>query len=384
MGGSRICPGEYRYEAASASTDATAASDRVITRQLAERVAPCGVSSLGVILGLSPPPPRLHYALLYNPIAGRGAASRVARTIHELLVDLGQTVTEGPSERAGHIEEMSAQLGREVDRVLVLGGDGSLREAAAGLLSLPVDERAELGVLPFGSGNVVARELGLPLDPVAAGREIVSAKAGPFDVAYAAFEDRPREVFLAMAGVGYDASIAAGIARARATKFGAGWYRRSADSLYGLLATREMLRLSCPRMSISVDGEPVQARAVAAIVSNVETYAKGMAMSPGARADDGRLDLHVRHSRWPWATLTAHLQAQRRRPSPHWAARLYSGETAVLEAASDGAPFFLQLDGDALGLVRRVELSVERGALAIVGMADRNAHEVDQSAQAVE
>lgn len=103
--------------------------------------------------------------MLFNPIAGRGRAVQVASSVVARLKALGHGAEERRSERAGHIRVLAAEVAGEVDRVLVLGGDGSLREAAAGLLELDPSARPELGVLPFGTGNVVARELGLPLDP---------------------------------------------------------------------------------------------------------------------------------------------------------------------------------------------------------------------------
>ena len=310
---------------------------------------------------------RLKYALLFNPIAGRGAAVAIATEVADLLGRAGHDVAMGRSERAGHIEEMGREHGATADRILVLGGDGSLREAAKGLLQLPQDQRAALAVLPFGSGNVVARELQLSLDPVQAARTVMDLEPISLDVGYAAADGRAAEPFLAMAGAGFDAAVAAGIARMRARTFGARWYRRGADSLYAALATREMLRFRTPRFDVALAGETVAARATAAIVSNVETYAKGMTMSPGARADDGLLDLHVRRSQAPWSTAVAHLQAQRRRPAPHWAVAPFKAASAILTASEGSAPFPWQLDGDAMGTSRRIELSVERGALRVVG-----------------
>ena len=64
----------------------------------------------------------MRYALLYNPIAGRGRAATAAAEAIALLEGAGHEVHEGRSERAGHIAEMSAALAEGVDRLLALGG----------------------------------------------------------------------------------------------------------------------------------------------------------------------------------------------------------------------------------------------------------------------
>ena len=149
---------------------------------------------------------------------------------------------EGRSERAGHIAEMSAALAEGVDRLLALGGDGSLREAAAGLLASGHASRVALGVLPLGTGNVVARRPRLP-GPGGGG-------AGPGSRRGVAHRRRggperrggerggalPRHgrVRLRRRGgrAGRPRALGAG-------SFGAGWYRRSADTLYGCVAARD-------------------------------------------------------------------------------------------------------------------------------------------------
>lgn len=310
----------------------------------------------------------MRYALLYNPIAGRGRAQAAAAEALAVLEAAGHEVIEGRSERAGHIQEMSGEFASEVDRLLVLGGDGSLREAATGLLESGRADRVAAGVLPLGTGNVVAREAGLPLDPVEAARALLAAEPWRIDVGWARAGDEDAEhLFLAMAGFGYDAAIAERIAAARSRpgSFGAGWYRRSADTLYGYLAAAEMLRLGVPRFGIRVDGKSVAERAAAAIVSNVRTYAKGMSMSPNARADDGHFDHHVRTSRAPWVTGAALLAAQLRRHAPRWSARGGTGTSAVIEGAG-GALIPWQLDGDAMPRAARVSLRLVPGALTLL------------------
>ncbi|MEC8493993.1 MAG: diacylglycerol kinase family protein [Planctomycetota bacterium] len=310
----------------------------------------------------------MRYALLYNPIAGRGRAATAAAEAIALLESAGHQVREGRSKRAGHIAEMSAALAEDVDRLLALGGDGSLREAAAGLLASGEAGRVALGVLPLGTGNVVAREAGLPLDPVAAARGLDRAEEWRIDVGWARAEGGSEaELFLAMAGFGYDAAVAERVDRARsvAGSFGARWYRRSADTLYGCIAASEMVRPRPARFAVEIDGVEASPSAAALVASNVCTYGKGMEMVPGAAADDGVLGYQLRERGAPWATAASLVAAQLRLTPPRWAAR--TGEARCVTVRTQGGPSFpWQLDGDPMGRAASVELRLEPGALTLL------------------
>jgi len=305
--------------------------------------------------------------VLFNPIAGRGRAVQVAGSVGARLQVLGHESFERRSEHAGHIRELAAQVAEEVDRVLVLGGDGSLREAAAGLLELDASARPALGVLPFGTGNVVARELGLPLDPVAAIDVIAAAGAVDWDVGLARADGGAEEVFLAMAGFGFDAGISARIDAARGSRLGARWYRWSASSLYGWCGMRELLRLAPPRFEVSVEGDLVASRAVSAVVSNTRTYGKSMWLSPGARPDDGRLDVHVRERANPLVGAAVLALAQLQRPRSRSLAVDAPGGRARVGSLTGGPPVAWQLDGDRMDAAREIELELAAGALRVIG-----------------
>lgn len=313
----------------------------------------------------------MRYALLYNPIAGRGRAATAAAEAVALLQGAGHEVHEGRSERAGHIAEMSAALAEGVDRILALGGDGSLREAGVGLLASGHASRVALGVLPLGTGNVVAREAGLPLDPVEAARALDRAEEWRIDVGWARAEGwSEEELFLAMAGFGYDAAVAERVDRARsgAGSFGAGWYRRSADTLYGCVAVSEMVRPRPARFAVEIDGVEAARSAAALVVSNVCTYGKGMEMVPGAAADDGAFGYQLRERAAPWATVASLVAAQLRRTPPGWAAQLGEARRVVV-GARGGESFPWQLDGDPMDRASSVELRLEPGALRLLRAA---------------
>jgi diacylglycerol kinase family enzyme len=214
---------------------------------------------------------------------------------------------------------------------------------------------------------VVARELGLPLDPVVAIDTIAAAGTVDWDVGRATADGGPAEIFLAMAGFGFDAGISARIDAARRGRLGARWYRWSANTLYGWCGLRELLRLAPPRFEVSVGGEARASRAVSAIASNTRTYGKSMWLSPGARPDDGHLDLHVRERANPLVGATVLALAQLQRPISSRLATDTPGATARIASIPGGKPLTWQLDGDRMEEAREVLLEVSPRALRLIG-----------------
>ena len=278
------------------------------------------------------------------------------------LQELGHDVVDGRSAHAGHMELLGQELGPGVNRMLVLGGDGSLRETVKGVLRLHEDARPAVGALPFGNGNVMAREAALPMGALDAMAALLKGGVTTIDVGYATASDGEEELFLGMAGAGYDAAVATGIANCRRTRLGGALYRFNADMIYGALGLREMVRLAPPRFSVDVDGERLTERAAAAVVSSVRTYGKGMTMTPSAAWDDGRLGVHVRHSAAPWKTIRALWAAQRGKEAPGWAATYAAGCTVTIRAPATSS-FPWQLDGDAMGRTTSLSIRIEPRSL---------------------
>ncbi|MEL6431225.1 MAG: diacylglycerol kinase family protein [Planctomycetota bacterium] len=309
----------------------------------------------------------MEYAVLYNPVAGRGRAVPLAEEARAFLEARGHVVHDARSERAGHVEELAAAFGPRVDRVLVLGGDGSLREAAAGLVGRDGTRprpRAALGVLPMGSGNVVARELGLPLEPRAALEAIEGGGERPFDLGVADTADGP-EPFLAMCGVGFDAEVAAAVDRTRRGRWGGRLYRRSGDLVYGAVG---LCRLAFGRrepLGVELDGDALAGDVASLVVCNARVYGKGMVLTPDAVPDDGVLDVHLQRARSAWGMATTLVQAQRRRPIPAWAAEARRAHSVRIRTRGVRECAW-QLDGDPMGGAAALDLRIVPGALRLL------------------
>jgi len=211
-------------------------------------------------------------ALIYNPRSGRQRHAQVLDAILSTLRAGGFDVEPTPTAHAGHATELARQKGREVEVVFAFGGDGTMREAAAGLLGSP----AALGVIPGGTANLLGLALGLPRDPLAAAAVLPALPVRPFDVGLAGGSP-----FLMMVSAGLDAAVLGSLDTRLKWRFG-----KAAIVGHGL---RELCRYPFPALGLIADGERVEATFAA--VANIPFYGGAFRLAPDARSDDGWLDL---------------------------------------------------------------------------------------------
>lgn len=201
----------------------------------------------------------------------------VCRKAQEHLRALGHSVTTHVTEWRGHatvLARTAADSGAEV--VGAVGGDGTVSEVARGLLGT----RAELVVIPAGTGNDLLRALGLPRRPEAAAQTAVRGVSRPLDVW--SLNGRP---FLNIASVGFDAAVAATLA-VTGRRFGGVW-----DYLIALVAT--LRRYRPVPLTVTVDEKSYCGPVLLAAIANTSSYGGGMRIAPMARPDDQLLDVVV-------------------------------------------------------------------------------------------
>src|SRR6185295_5893265 len=213
-------------------------------------------------------------ALIYNPRSGRQRHARVLDTILAALRRGGFAVDAVPTAFAGQATALAGELSRDAEVVFAFGGDGTMREVAAGLRGGP----AVLGVLPGGTANLLARALGLPTDPVVAAGVLGRLPARPLDVGLAG--DHP---FLMMVSAGLDANVLVALDTRLKWRFGKG-----AFVYQGL---REWWRYPYPELEITADAAPLTAAFAA--VSNIPFYGGPFRLAHGAFPDAGWLALLV-------------------------------------------------------------------------------------------
>jgi YegS/Rv2252/BmrU family lipid kinase len=301
-------------------------------------------------------PRRTDALLIFNPAAGpRGELRRDLERVVHYLSERGWHVTMRATRKPGDATELArAAVAARCKAVLVAGGDGTIHEAVNGL----VGSDTAMGVLPVGTGNVWAKQIGMPTMSLtqpdrllAAARMLVDGEVHWVDVGRA-----DGRYFLICAGVGIDSTVAAQMEpRTRTAKqLGALAYLSA-----GVWIVRDF---SGVRSTIVIDERTVRTKIVLVVVSNIRLYGGLVQMTPEARADDGLLDVRVFKGLGPaWVFRhVAGVFTHRHLRDPM--VSHYQGRRVTIYTAE---PFPLQLDGEPVGMTP-VTLEVVPRALRVL------------------
>lgn len=118
--------------------------------------------------------------MIINPAAGRGGYKKELPEALKLLSDGGYAPSVFFTERRGHATELAAEYGGSFEKLIVLGGDGTLAEAIAGLMTM--ERRPQIGYIPIGTANDIARTVGLTKNDILGGaRRFLDGEAKVFD-----------------------------------------------------------------------------------------------------------------------------------------------------------------------------------------------------------
>lgn len=275
--------------------------------------------------------------LIWNPRAGQRRARRALAEIRRVL-ESGFELSLEPTSGPDHCRAVARQaLDEQLDVFFVLGGDGTLRVAAGVLAGSAV----AIGALPGGTTNVVAGALGLPADPVAAARALLTAEPTFMDLGQS-----NGEPFLMQLSGGLDAEIMAHVNLRTKKLLGKG--------AVAIAGVREWFRYRFPSFSFEIDGEAKGAvEATGFVVANLPQYAGQFTIVPGASGYDRRLELLLFHGR-------------RRRDAAGFALALARGrhlergdvEVRSFTSLRIAAPAALQLQADGDAFVAAAPLTV--------------------------
>ena len=282
--------------------------------------------------------------LIVNPAAGRGAGARLASWLREtrpMEPPFEVYCSRSLDDARDIAREMAA---RGCPLVVAAGGDGT----AAAVADAIGGSATNMALLPVGTGNDLARHLGLPLRPGPALSALLSMASVPVDLGRAG--SRP---FLVAAGIGFDAAVA------RSVNEQPRWLRGSLAYAVAVLST---LRSYQPTLlHISVDGVTHEYLAYMAAIANIRTYGGGMRIAPNASMRDGLLDVCVVKALPRWRFLMAAGSVYRGAHVRHPAVHMFRGRTIRIQSEP---PAPVVLDGELAGATP-VELTVEPGGIRL-------------------
>ncbi|MGH3458231.1 diacylglycerol kinase family protein [Aeromicrobium sp.] len=338
--------------------------------------------TVGVWMLLVPDPSRIPHELAVFTGTGRKRVAVILNPAKIGDVDVFKSRVLAVAEREGwrppvwfetSVEDpgpgqAQAALEEGVDLIIAAGGDGTVRAVCEEAARTGV----AVGILPHGTGNLLARNLGLPLNirdalDVAFGGQDKAIDLATFR-ANTVLEDDPAgelttnvdaplgtdTCFLVMAGLGMDAEIMTGVDDQLKDKVG--WFAYFVSGV-------KSLRFPAMRVEISVDdGEFKKFRARTVVVGNVGFLQAGIPLLPDARIDDGKLDVVVIAPKRfiGWLAIIVRVLVRHRRTNKRLD-RL-SGKKVAIRAEK---PMPMQLDGDPVGSGTEITAEVQHGVLLV-------------------
>jgi diacylglycerol kinase family enzyme len=230
--------------------------------------------------------------------AGSAAWERLPEALGRLRPRFGR-IPVHPAGDPGDAETLTAELAPEVDVLVVFGGDGTVHEVANGL---PLGGDGPLvALLPAGTGNDLARALGLPPDPVAAATELTGA--------------RPRRLDLLDCGPRRAANgVNAGFAAAATDTLSRPVKKAQGPAAYVVGGIKAGVNPPTWPARVEVGGRVVEGEALAVVVGNGGSFGGGRWLLPDADLGDGLLDVLVVPASASKARLARHLARDRRLP----------------------------------------------------------------------
>ncbi len=232
---------------------------------------------------------------IVNPASGNGNGRKVWKKAEDVLKAEQRPCiarwTEKPGDAKAFAREMA--LRHDCDAIIAVGGDGTLGEAAAGLLE--AGARVPLGHLPAGSGNDFARAMGIPPNDVKTLAKWLDAGAlQPLDALLIETPGRAGGVAVCSVGAGFDGKVAQVTNRAAYKK----WLNRFrlGAFAYFLSVLRVLLTYRPGRVRLTVDGRTFEYENVWLVtVTNIPYFGGGMRICPEAQPGDGLADVCVVH-----------------------------------------------------------------------------------------
>jgi diacylglycerol kinase (ATP) len=237
-----------------------------------------------------------------------------------------------------------------VDLVIAAGGDGTIRAVADALAHTGIP----LGLVPAGTGNLLARNLDLPLEEVDAIEVALSGQVRQLDLVKIIVDDRAPEHFAVMAGIGVDAVIMDETDEGLKDKIGSAAYFVAAAKALGRLPVR---------MTVQLDGNrPIRRQAMLCVIGNVGTLRGNLTLIPGARPDDGLLDIYIASPRRfrHWVKIALRLMTRRAKKDDQ--VDQHTGKRVRIRIHEKDN---YQLDGDVVGEATTLDAEIQPGALAL-------------------
>lgn len=282
--------------------------------------------------------------LIINPISGtrskKGLLTLVKNHLTPLGFDVHVKMTKGAGDAFGWAKEA---VENNFYTVITAGGDGTVNEVANALAFSNVI----LGILPFGSGNGLARSVGVPQDTLAAlklieGNHVLTCDRGVVN----------NHPFYCTFGVGFDATVS--------EKFAS--MKRRGRITYIRSAFREFLNYRSRVYAIVINGKVITEKALLIAVCNAPQYGNNAYIGPKAKLTDGLLDITVVHADNPFNTLLMSMDMFTGMLDKNRGIGTFRVPELTIVRTEEGP---VHLDGEPMNMGKKLEISCEKKVLKV-------------------
>lgn len=286
-----------------------------------------------------------HIVFIINPRSGVDRQKAIQEAIDSRLDKNNFTYEIAYTQYAKHgiiIAKEAAEKG--VYAVVAVGGDGSVNDVAAGLIGTDT----ALAIVAKGSGNGLARSLGLPLNEPDAIDVINRGKIIHMDVGFAA-----NRLFLSNAGTGFDALVSQKFASSKRRGF----------AIYSWLVTKHLWTYKCPTYDITIDGKKIREKAFLVNVANAKQFGYNFQIAPDADWTDGLFEVTIikNFPRMLGTSLVIRAMNGTITKSPY--VKHYRGKDIVISTPGMN---MMQTDGDAHSCGEEIHFRIQEGVQRVI------------------
>lgn len=293
------------------------------------------------------------YGLIINQKAGNGKGERIwkniAATLRNKNLPFIARFTERPYHGSEIVQEM---LQKAVTTIIVVGGDGTIHEVAKEL----VYKEVSLGIIPTGSGNDFARNLGVPMNDVKALERIFAHDAKQVDILHLG-----DHFCLTVTGIGFDGQITKHANDSAYKRYFNQFRLGGLANIVSMLSTLSTYEPTI--VKVTMDGKVRKFYEVWLVaVANGPNYAGGVQICPEALHDDGFLNVCIVHGLKKWELLRLLPKAYKGKHQLENHVTFLKGEDVYIES---NPPVLVQSDGDLI-MESPIDIHVEKDALRVV------------------
>ncbi len=218
------------------------------------------------------------YYVIFNPTAGAGRSRKALETVEKILRERNKEYTVANTEYREHAIKLArGAVGKGYEGIISVGGDGTLLEAAQGLL----DTEEILGVIPAGTGNDFREAIGVPNDAAQALEIILTGHSTRVDTGLI----NGKKTFINVAGTGFDVEVLRNVNKVRKVFTGGFAY------LLGIIMS--ILGWKNKKLNIKMDGREMQREVLLIAVANGKCFGGGLRISPDSNISDGLINVVI-------------------------------------------------------------------------------------------